>query len=180
MICGILRFKGGCCSLLFLKDIGSPSGIMHQPLLNGKSDRRVLMNKMEQQDLALDELIKDLQLFIEFSFQEDESSINDWVRRTVNKIESHCWEINNCDDENCPAYKNEDGRCWLTAGTMCGGKTQRKFVEKYVFCTECHVYQNAIGENRVRKLRELTLALIHSLRSKYTELKEASSKIKIL
>lgn len=138
------------------------------------------MNEKKQHDHALDGLIRDLQVFIELSFHKDESSINDWVQKTVNKLESRCWKIKNCDEDNCPAYKNECGRCWLIAGTMCGGKTQGKFVEKYDFCTDCEVYQNVIGTDQVRKLRELVIALIHSLRIHQQELKEASSEIKIL
>lgn len=138
------------------------------------------MHEKKQQDIALDGLIRDLQVFIELSFQEDESSINDWVKETVNKLESRCWEIKNCGEENCPAFKNESGRYWLIAGTMCGGKTQGKFIAKYGFCTECEIYQDVIGNDKVLKLRELVIALIHSLRLRQHELKDAFSKIKIL
>lgn len=134
----------------------------------------------KQQDKALDGLITDLQVFLLLSFQQDEISIGDWVKETVNKLESKCWEIKNCNEINCPAYKNQCGRCWLIAGTMCGGETQGKFALKYGFCTNCEVYQNIIKKDRVLRLRELIIALIHSLRSKHFELKEALSQVKTL
>ncbi len=137
------------------------------------------MNEKEQQD-SLDGLIKDLQVFIELSFHDDEISLEKWIEETINKLESRCWKEKHCDEKNCPAYKNECGRCWLIAGTMCGGKPQGKFVEKYDFCTECEIFQDTIGDDQVRKLREFVIVLIHSLRLKQLELKEALSKVKLL
>lgn len=138
------------------------------------------MDEKRQQDKELDGLIKDLQVFLELSFQEDDSSLTEWISETINKVEGSCWVKKGCLEENCPAYKNECGRCWLIAGTMCGGTVRGKFAQKYGFCTECEIYQEAIGENRVRKLRELVIALIHSLRQKQQELKESISEVKIL
>lgn len=138
------------------------------------------MDENNQKDKALDGLIRDIQVFIELSFQEDDISMNDWVKETVNNLDSRCWKSKQCGEENCPAYKNECGRCWLIAGTLCGEKPQGKFVEKYGFCTECEVYQDVIHNDQVQELRELIIALIHSLRLKQHELKAAYSKIKIL
>ena len=135
------------------------------------------MKKEDQQDIALDGLIKELQVFIELSFQEDETSLKDWINETINKLESRCWQRKHCGAENCPAYKNECGRCWLIAGTMCGGKAQGKFIEKYGFCTECEIYQDSIGDDRVRSLRELVIVLIHSLRLKQFELKQTQNEL---
>ena len=106
--------------------------------------------------------------------------MREWIEETINKIEGRCYIEKHCDEKNCPAYKNECGRCWLIAGTMCGGKPQGRFVEKYDFCTECEIYQDAIGDDPVRKLRELVIVLIHSLRMKQSDLKEALSSIKVL
>jgi hypothetical protein len=118
--------------------------------------------------------------FIELSFHDKEISLNEWIKKTLNKLENRCWEAKHCDETNCPAYKNECGRCWLIAGTMCGGKPQGKFVEKYNSCIECEVFQAAMGDDRVHKLREFVLILIHSLGLKQLELKEALTKVKIL
>ena len=138
------------------------------------------MNKTEIREKTLDGLINELQAFIELSFHDKEISLNEWIEKTLNKMENRCWEAKHCDETNCPAYKNECGRCWLVAGTMCGGKPQGKFVEKYNSCIECEVFQAAMGDDKVHKLREFVFILIHSLSLKQLELKEALSKVKIL
>ena len=138
------------------------------------------MRDIEQQENALEELINELQVFLELSFQEGETPVQAWLSETVNKIESTCWTKKQCTEENCPAYQNESGRCWLIAGPMCGGETQGKFIQKYGFCTSCDVYQDVIGDNQVRRLKELVIALIYSLRLKQKELQEAISEVKIL
>ena len=138
------------------------------------------MDKTEAREKTLDVLINELQTFIELSFHDKEISLNEWIKKTLNKLENRCWEVKHCDETNCPAYKNECGRCWLVAGTMCGGKPQGKFVEKYNSCIECEVFQAAMGDDKVHKLREFVFILIHSLSLKQLELKEALSKVKIL
>lgn len=135
---------------------------------------------MKQNSAKLNDLIKDLQVFIELSFQEDDISLKEWIDETINKIDGNCWNKHQCDNRECPAYKNECGRCWLIAGTMCGGKTSGEFVEKYGSCLECDVYEDAIGDDEIRKLKELVIVLIHSLRLKQAALKEAMDEVKIL
>jgi len=128
----------------------------------------------------IDGLIRDLQIFIDLSFQGDDRSMREWISETINRIDSQCWQNLNCSEKNCPAYRNECGRCWLIAGTMCGGEVQGKFAEKYGTCTSCEVYLNVIGNDPIRKLREQMIALIHSLRLREHELREAQSELKIL
>ena len=138
------------------------------------------MNKTKVREKSLDGLLNELQAFIELSLHDKEVSLNGWIKKTLNKLENRCWEAKHCNETNCPAYKNEFGRCWLIAGTMCGGKPQGKFVEKYNSCIECEVFQAAMGDDKVHKLRELVLILIHSLGLKKLELKELLSQVKIL
>lgn len=140
------------------------------------------MKHKEQQDYnnALDVLINDLQSFIELSFREDETSINEWISKTGNKIEGHCWKKKQCKEANCPAYQNENGRCWLIAGTMCDGKVQGKFAQKFESCTECDIFKEIFGDDQISKLKELVIVLIHSLQLKKANLQEALAKIKVL
>ena len=128
----------------------------------------------------LTRLIDDLQVFIELSFQGDDSSMRDWIEKTINRLDCKCWEIMQCSETDCPAYKNDCGRCWLIAGTMCGGKVQGKFADKYDSCTSCVVYQQAIGDDLILRLREQVIALIHSLRLRQHELIETRSELKVL
>jgi len=129
---------------------------------------------------TLESLSKDLQTFIELSFREDSASLREWIDHTINRINTQCWETMKCRETNCPAYQNECGRCWLIAGTMCGGEVQGRFAEKYHSCTTCEVYLNVIGDDLVLRLREQVIALIHSLRQRQQELLEARSELKIL
>jgi len=138
------------------------------------------MDKITEQEKALNGLLNDLQVFIELSLQNDEISLKDWIKETINKLGRKCWEEKNCNERNCPAYKNECGRCWIIAGTMCGDKPQGKFVEKYSSCMECEFYKNIIGNDRICRLREFIIVLIYSLRLKQRENKEALSEIKTL
>jgi hypothetical protein len=128
----------------------------------------------------LERLNQDLQLFIELSFRGDDASMRDWIDATINRLDSRCWETMRCSETDCPAYKNDCGRCWLIAGTMCGGEVQGKFAEKYYTCTDCEVYRRAISGDQVLQLREQVIALIHSLRLRQQELAETRTELKIL
>lgn len=52
-----------------------------------------------------------------------------------------CWEAKGCTKTTCPAYGNGDYRCWLHAGTLCGGEVQGDFAQKYSSCFECDLYE---------------------------------------
>jgi len=138
------------------------------------------MEFTKEQNNEIRELIKELQVFIELSLRQENSSLKDWIDETINKLDGRCYLMKHCNETNCPAYKNECGRCWLIAGTLCGGKPQGKFVEKYRSCTECEVFLDVIGDDPVRKLREMVIILIYSLKMKNDELIEAQADLKVL
>ncbi|GAB4347452.1 MAG: hypothetical protein Kow0089_24920 [Desulfobulbaceae bacterium] len=135
---------------------------------------------MSPENAGINDLIRDLQVFLELSFQEDDLSLREWIDETINKVEGTCWTKHRCNNYDCPAYQNECGRCWLIAGTMCGGRASGSFVEKYGSCMECDVYNDAIGNDSVKQLRELIIALIHSLRLKQQALQEALAEVRTL
>ncbi|MHA2035918.1 MAG: two-CW domain-containing protein [Promethearchaeota archaeon] len=77
-------------------------------------------------------------------------------------MKKNCWEVMACDwqpdylieDESgvCPAVKDDRfnglhggknaGRtCWMIAGTLCGGKVQGTYAQKYNSCIECGFYK---------------------------------------
>lgn len=136
------------------------------------------MSCVNAKDLSV--LIKDLTVLLELSFQDDEVSLLKWIDEAVKNVEVNCWSKQQCDNVGCPAYKNESGRCWLIAGTMCGGKISGTFVEKYGSCTKCAVYKETIGDDKVKELKELVISLLHSLRLKQIALKDALAEVKIL
>ncbi len=68
-----------------------------------------------------------------------------------------CWEVFECQREDCPAYKSEDLRCWLFSGTHCRNGIQGKFLEKMEICTDCKVFNANVN---VVSMRE-TIDLVH-------------------
>ena len=119
---------------------------------------------------------KELRHFIELSLKEDELSWDDWISSISSKIDIRCWEENKCNNTQCPAYQNKCGRCWIIAGTMCGGEVLGEFAKKYGTCQECEIYQRVVYTEPAREIEEHLIVLIHSLRCKQEELKEIAIK----
>lgn len=62
-----------------------------------------------------------------------------------------CREVKHCDREDCPAYENEDHRCWLVDHTLCYDGLPRKVGEKIPLCVYCEVFLKncfVLGESR--------------------------------
>lgn len=120
---------------------------------------------------ALRSLTHDLRLFIELSLQETDAEWEDWLRVVLKESRVKCWEKKHCSTKSCPAYANPDVRCWLVAGTMCGGKPQGEFALKYKSCTECDVYREAVFGDPVTEIYEHIVTLVHSLKATQERLK---------
>ena len=138
------------------------------------------MKSTNQDGDSLEKLISDIKTFIKLSLDSEEQSVQHWINEVSDPVESFCYARTQCNETDCLAYKSECGRCWLQAGTMCGGKVQGKFADKYELCTECKVYKEYVGDDPVRNLRELVITLVHSLNLRQTELKEALAEVKTL
>lgn len=90
----------------------------------------------------------------------------------------NCWEIKKCGREPggvkadelgvCPAStegklhgvhggKNAGRACWVIAGSMCGGKIQGTFAEKYRDCNICDFYMKVKSEEHRNFLMISTL-----------------------
>lgn len=121
--------------------------------------------------IALRNLTHDLRLFIELSLQETDAAWEEWLRLILKEDEVKCWEKKNCSKKDCPAYFNTAVRCWLAAGTMCGGTPQGEFAVKYKSCTECDVYREIVFRDPVTETYEHVVTLIHSLRLTQDKLK---------
>lgn len=121
---------------------------------------------------VFDQIRKDLRMFIDLSIEENDISWGQWMASMVKDINPKCWEEKKCNETGCPAYKNECGRCWLIAGTMCGGEVQGIFAKKYVSCKNCDIYQKFVYCDPVTELQEHLIVLVHSLRTKQYELQE--------
>ena len=126
-------------------------------------------------DVAFDKIRKDLRTFIDLSISKDEKSWSEWISTISSKVEPQCWTKKHCAQKNCPAYKNECGRCWLIAGTMCSGKTKGKFAKKYSSCKECKIYRDTVLASPISEVEEHLIVLVHSLRTKQYELSEMAT-----
>jgi hypothetical protein len=81
----------------------------------------------------------------------------------------HCWEFKGCGRQPggertcelgvCPAAtdekldglhggKNAGRACWLVAGTMCEGKVQGTFAQKYGNCEKCDFFKAVMEKER--------------------------------
>ncbi len=95
----------------------------------------------------------------------------------------NCWEFKNCGREPggikvnelgiCPAAveiklhgthegTNAGRSCWVVAGSMCGGRVQGTFAQKYDNCAKCDFFQSVRGEEGVKF--ELSAILLSKLR----------------
>ncbi len=60
-----------------------------------------------------------------------------------------CWEFMKCGRDmdatiKCPAYPHFGRICWVVAGTLCEGKVQGTFAQKYEDCRKCEFYQKRV------------------------------------
>lgn len=90
----------------------------------------------------------------------------------------NCWEVKECGREPggvkadelgvCPAStetklngvhggKNAGRTCWVVAGSMCGGRIQGTFAEKYQNCNICDFYMKVKSEEHNNFLMISTL-----------------------
>lgn len=86
-----------------------------------------------------------------------------------------CWEIKGCTKESCSSYGTEDYRCWLKAGTLCGGEPQGEFAKKYKSCFNCEILSR-ISKEPLRALYENINTIIHHLQTKALKLQELAIK----
>jgi len=104
-------------------------------------------------------------------------------KETTMAIKQNCWEYKNCGREPfgenarilgvCPAAtetklngvhdgKNAGRSCWVVAGTLCHGKVQGVFSQKYATCRDCDFYQKVQTENFENF--QLSVGLLQKLR----------------
>jgi diguanylate cyclase (GGDEF)-like protein len=89
-----------------------------------------------------------------------------------------CWVMKDCSETSCPAYGREHLRCWLVAGTFCGGEIQGRFAQKLGNCAECDVYRKAVGQNPIKEIGENFNSLMLAVREKEDLLAAANEELK--
>jgi PAS domain S-box-containing protein len=70
-------------------------------------------------------------------------------KRVPKKVK--CWEVFQCHEKACPAYKSGDIRCWLFSGTHCRSEIQGQFLEKMELCADCKVFRENIDLGSMKK-----------------------------
>ncbi|HCH00099.1 MAG TPA: hypothetical protein DE036_10145, partial [Actinobacteria bacterium] len=69
-----------------------------------------------------------------------------------------CWEMEQCTEERCPAYKSENLECWTVSGTHCRKEIQGTFKDKINECVECRVFRNiSVKIAALSGVREISL-----------------------
>ncbi len=114
--------------------------------------------------LILRQMNRELRDFLEHSLS-SESFWEKWTAISFPVEKIHCWEVKHCGREDCPSFHDEDFRCWLKVGTLCGGTVQGDFAKKYRSCFMCEVMK-AIEADEVRSLYEHINILIHHLKKR--------------
>ena len=94
--------------------------------------------------------------------------------RTAPMLKTNCWDIMQCDQENCPAYKNFHHRCWYLAGTLCQTCVEGAYAKKINSCQQCQVYKRCSGDE-IQSLAESFDAMTLSLKGNLSDLKNAES-----
>jgi PAS domain S-box-containing protein len=84
-----------------------------------------------------------------------------------------CWEIENCDKTDCPAYGKTDAPCWFTEGTLCTASPMMGFPEKLDACRKCRVYTTRGGDEIVQ-LADAFSNMTRNLKISRDELRRAS------
>ncbi len=54
-----------------------------------------------------------------------------------------CWEVFNCKETHCPAYKSRNHKCWVFAGTHCRNEIQGKVLDKIEMCLGCKILKSS-------------------------------------
>lgn len=93
--------------------------------------------------------------------------------------EIKCWQIKNCQKENCPAYASTEFPCWYVDETQCPENPQGNFPEKLKYCYNCNVYQGR-GRDEVGQLADSFTHMTNRLKISQIKLKESEEKYRSL
>ncbi len=86
-------------------------------------------------------------------------------------LDRYCWQIMNCDQQNCPAYGDKQRRCWYLAGTMCPNCRGDEYPFKMENCRQCQVFRHNFGDE-LQDLAEAFDAMAVTVKKHIEELTE--------
>jgi len=189
-VCSKCELKNGLAQLLST-DI-SIHGVEIQTILmiNGQERRPwlrisaepVAINKHKHVIVAMDDITerKQLSLQLEDAVVQVKSLMDEVVDdgcftgRFSNPNLIKCWETKSCNHTNCPAYRNQDLRCWEITGTFCQHEYQGTFAEKHEQCKNCRVYRLARA-NPILELGETFNTMSAILEFRHNQLNQAKA-----
>ena len=97
--------------------------------------------------------------------------------RTAPLLQSHCWDIVNCDQKSCPAYGDERGRCWYLVGTLCPTCADGRYEKKIESCRHCEVYRSQAGDE-IQDLAEFFDVMAITLKERLLALRRTEENLK--
>ncbi len=77
-----------------------------------------------------------------------------------------CHDYIHCGQPSCPAYENEEKRCWLILGTHCTGLKIGAYPEKVDFCKNCEVIQKLVLESEASRTAGAELSTKENIKQK--------------
>ncbi|EGB14515.1 multi-sensor signal transduction histidine kinase [Pseudodesulfovibrio mercurii] len=90
----------------------------------------------------------------------------------------HCWEKQQCNTPQCPAYGETRRRCWYIAGTMCPDcNNEGNFQCRLQSCRHCPVYRENAGDE-IQDLAETFDVMAMTLKSHIGELRDAERNLR--
>ncbi len=91
-------------------------------------------------------------------------------------LEKYCWEIMDCNHQECPAYGDVQRRCWYLAGTLCPNCGDKKYPFKMENCRQCTVFKHNFGDE-LQDLAEAFDAMAVTVKNHIEELTQREKTI---
>ncbi len=77
----------------------------------------------------------------------------------------HCWQIKECTNRDCPAFKDEIRKCWYLAGTKCPECREGIIWDKFDRCQQCNVYKKNAGDE-IQELADFFDIMVFTLKDR--------------
>jgi PAS domain S-box-containing protein len=93
--------------------------------------------------------------------------------------EIKCWEINNCEKSDCPAFHNSEIPCWYVDDTLCDEHKTSKLSDKLDSCSDCSVYKRSV-KDEVSKLSISFINMTNRIKISQSQMKDSEAKYRSL
>ncbi len=82
------------------------------------------------------------------------------------RLKTNCWTVMDCRNDHCPAYGEDQQRCWNVEGTLCPSCQEGEYPAKRDVCRKCRLYR-AVSGDEIQALADsfdaMTLSLKHTI-----------------